>query len=128
MKVTGDSEEPEAVDPATSNVEMSGGDNEKTPSSSPSRIGNQLCSAHLCPTNKRARSTAAPKASRCYCKTCRCDEQERCRRCRRVLYAGRSFCDGQSGGEAIEKWYADLFKKVQFTYYAFTIDQDSPHV
>ena len=33
-----------------------------------------------------------------------------------------------NGGEAIEKWYADLFKKVQFTYYAFTIDQDSPHV
>ena len=33
-----------------------------------------------------------------------------------------------NGREAIEKWYADLFKKVQFTYYAFTIDQDSPHV
>ena len=33
-----------------------------------------------------------------------------------------------NGQEAIEKWYAGLFKKVQFTYYAFTIDQDSPHV
>ena len=33
-----------------------------------------------------------------------------------------------NGREAIEKWYAGLFKKVQFTYYAFTIDQDSPHV
>ena len=33
-----------------------------------------------------------------------------------------------NGREAIEKWYTDLFKKVQFTYYAFTIDQDSPHV
>jgi uncharacterized protein (TIGR02246 family) len=32
------------------------------------------------------------------------------------------------GREAIEKWYADLFKKVQFTYYVITIDQDSPHV
>jgi uncharacterized protein (TIGR02246 family) len=30
--------------------------------------------------------------------------------------------------EAIEKWYADLFKKVKFTYYVITIDQDSPHV
>jgi uncharacterized protein (TIGR02246 family) len=33
-----------------------------------------------------------------------------------------------NGREAIEKWYADLFKKVQFTYYVITIDQDSPHV
>ena len=33
-----------------------------------------------------------------------------------------------NGREAIEKWYADLFKKVQFTYHVFTIDQDSPHV
>jgi uncharacterized protein (TIGR02246 family) len=33
-----------------------------------------------------------------------------------------------SGREAIEKWYADLFKKVQFTYYVITIDQDSPHI
>jgi uncharacterized protein (TIGR02246 family) len=33
-----------------------------------------------------------------------------------------------NGREAIEKWYSDLFKKVLFTYYAFTIDQDSPHV
>jgi uncharacterized protein (TIGR02246 family) len=33
-----------------------------------------------------------------------------------------------NGQEAIEKWYADLFKKVQFTYYVITIDQDSPHV
>jgi len=33
-----------------------------------------------------------------------------------------------NGRDAIEKWYADLFKKVQFTYYVFTIDQDSPHV
>ena len=33
-----------------------------------------------------------------------------------------------SGREAIEKWYADLFKKVQFSYYVITIDQDSPHV
>ena len=32
-----------------------------------------------------------------------------------------------NGREAIEKWYADLFKKVQFTYYFITIDQDSPH-
>jgi uncharacterized protein (TIGR02246 family) len=33
-----------------------------------------------------------------------------------------------NGREAIEKWYADLFKKVQFSYYVITIDQDSPHV
>jgi uncharacterized protein (TIGR02246 family) len=33
-----------------------------------------------------------------------------------------------NGAEAIEKWYAGLFKKVQFTYYVITIDQDSPHV
>jgi uncharacterized protein (TIGR02246 family) len=33
-----------------------------------------------------------------------------------------------NGREAIEKWYADLFKKVQFIYYVITIDQDSPHV
>jgi uncharacterized protein (TIGR02246 family) len=33
-----------------------------------------------------------------------------------------------NGREAIEKWYADLFKKVRFSYHAFTIDQDSPHV
>ena len=33
-----------------------------------------------------------------------------------------------NGREAIEKWYADLFKKVQYTYYVITIDQDSPHV
>jgi uncharacterized protein (TIGR02246 family) len=33
-----------------------------------------------------------------------------------------------NGREAIEQWYADLFKKVQFTYYVITIDQDSPHV
>ena len=33
-----------------------------------------------------------------------------------------------NGRETIEKWYADLFKKVQFTYYVITIDQDSPHV
>src|SRR5262249_26016286 len=33
-----------------------------------------------------------------------------------------------NGREAIEKWYAGLFKKVQFTYDVFTIDQDSPHV
>jgi uncharacterized protein (TIGR02246 family) len=33
-----------------------------------------------------------------------------------------------NGREAIEKWYADLFKKVRFTYYVITIDQDSPHV
>src|SRR5271168_1433232 len=33
-----------------------------------------------------------------------------------------------NGREAIEKWYAELFKKVQFTYYVTTIDQDSPHV
>jgi uncharacterized protein (TIGR02246 family) len=32
-----------------------------------------------------------------------------------------------NGREAIEKWYAELFKKVQFTYYVITIDQDSPH-
>jgi uncharacterized protein (TIGR02246 family) len=33
-----------------------------------------------------------------------------------------------NGREAIEKWYAELFKKVQYTYYVITIDQDSPHV
>jgi hypothetical protein len=33
-----------------------------------------------------------------------------------------------NGREAIEKWYADLFKKVQFTYYVITIDQDSPQI
>jgi uncharacterized protein (TIGR02246 family) len=33
-----------------------------------------------------------------------------------------------NGREAIEKWYANLFKKVLLTYHAFTIDQDSPHV
>jgi uncharacterized protein (TIGR02246 family) len=33
-----------------------------------------------------------------------------------------------NGREAIEKWYADLFKRVQFTYYVITIDQDSPQV
>jgi SnoaL-like domain len=33
-----------------------------------------------------------------------------------------------NGREAIEKWYANLFKKVLFTNHAFTIDQDSPHV
>jgi uncharacterized protein (TIGR02246 family) len=33
-----------------------------------------------------------------------------------------------NGREAIEKWYAELFKKVQFTYYVITIGQDSPHV
>jgi uncharacterized protein (TIGR02246 family) len=33
-----------------------------------------------------------------------------------------------NGREAIEKWYAELFQKAQFTYYVITIDQDSPHV
>ena len=33
-----------------------------------------------------------------------------------------------NGRGAIEKWYADLFKKVQFTYYVITTDQDSPLV
>ena len=33
-----------------------------------------------------------------------------------------------NGREAIEKWYADLFKKVQFSDHVITIDQDAPHI
>ena len=32
-----------------------------------------------------------------------------------------------NGREAIEKWYADLFKNVQFSNHVITVDQDSPH-
>jgi uncharacterized protein (TIGR02246 family) len=32
-----------------------------------------------------------------------------------------------NGREAIEKWYADLFKNVQFSDHIITVDQDSPH-
>ncbi|HEX4202127.1 MAG TPA: hypothetical protein VHY59_11455, partial [Chthoniobacterales bacterium] len=30
--------------------------------------------------------------------------------------------------EAIEKWYADFFQKVQFSDHIVTVDQDSPHI
>jgi len=33
-----------------------------------------------------------------------------------------------NGREAIEKWYADFFKKVLWSDHVLTIDQDSPHV
>jgi uncharacterized protein (TIGR02246 family) len=33
-----------------------------------------------------------------------------------------------NGREAIEKWYADLFKGMRFSDHVLTIDQDSPHV
>src|SRR5262249_39866170 len=85
------------------------GRNDENPlSSCPCRIGNQLCIAHLCRTNKHARSTAAPKACRHYCKTCRCDKQERCRRGftqDAVFVTNRGPVKGR---EAIEKWYAIL--------------------
>src|SRR6516165_12150997 len=40
--------------------------NENMPDSCPSRIRNQFCITDLCPTNRYARSTATPKACRCY--------------------------------------------------------------
>jgi uncharacterized protein (TIGR02246 family) len=33
-----------------------------------------------------------------------------------------------NGREAIEKWYADLFQKVQFSNHVITVDQDSPRI
>jgi uncharacterized protein (TIGR02246 family) len=33
-----------------------------------------------------------------------------------------------NGREAIEKWYADLFQKIQFSDHVITVDQDSPHI